>query len=145
MAQAVLHFNEQLERIGEVAVVVMIGAMLSWDLLLREALWFLPLLFLIIRPVSVHLALLGSSSSRTERRLIAWFGIRGIGSLYYLMYAIEHGSAGTDCFSPRCFDINSGGHAVHFRARCLRNTIDGLLQASRGADTRKLGLAKRQA
>ena len=23
--------------------------------------------------------------------LTAWFGIRGIGSLYYLMYAIEHG------------------------------------------------------
>ena len=24
-------------------------------------------------------------------RLIAWFGIRGVGSVYYLMYAIEHG------------------------------------------------------
>jgi len=23
--------------------------------------------------------------------MIAWFGIRGIGSIYYLMYAIEHG------------------------------------------------------
>ena len=23
--------------------------------------------------------------------LIAWFGIRGIGSVYYLMYAISHG------------------------------------------------------
>jgi NhaP-type Na+/H+ or K+/H+ antiporter len=30
MAQAVLHFNEQLERIGEVGVVVMIGAMRRW-------------------------------------------------------------------------------------------------------------------
>jgi len=25
------------------------------------------------------------------RGLISWFGVRGIGSLYYLMYAIEHG------------------------------------------------------
>ena len=25
------------------------------------------------------------------RLLTGWFGIRGIGSLYYLMYAIEHG------------------------------------------------------
>jgi hypothetical protein len=40
MAQAVLHFNEQLERIGEVGVVVMIGAMLSWELLMPEALLF---------------------------------------------------------------------------------------------------------
>jgi NhaP-type Na+/H+ or K+/H+ antiporter len=23
--------------------------------------------------------------------MIAWFGIRGIGSIYYLMYAIHHG------------------------------------------------------
>ena len=91
MAQSVLHFNQQLERIGEVAVVVMIGAMLSWNMVPREALWFLPLVFLVIRPVSVELALLGSSAHGTERRLIAWFGIRGIGSLYYLMYAVQHG------------------------------------------------------
>ena len=91
LAHAVLHFNEQLERIGEAAVVVVIGALLSSELLAIEALWFLPLLFLIVRPVSVELALLGSRALRNERRLIGWFGIRGIGSLYYLMYAIEHG------------------------------------------------------
>jgi sodium/hydrogen antiporter len=91
LAHAVLHFNEQLERIGEAAVVVMIGAMLAWQRPPKEALWFLPLLFLIVRPISVELALLGSSVRRDERRLISWFGIRGIGSLYYLMYAIEHG------------------------------------------------------
>ena len=91
MAQAVLHFNEQLERIGEVGVVVTIGAMLSWELLMPEALWFLPLLFLFIRPVSVELALLGSSLSGTERRFVGWFGIRGVGSLYYLLYTINNG------------------------------------------------------
>ena len=26
-----------------------------------------------------------------QRRLIGWFGVRGIGSIYYLMFAIEHG------------------------------------------------------
>lgn len=91
LAHAVLHFNEQLEGIGEAAVVVLIGAMLSWELLPAETLWFLPLLFLVIRPVSVELALLGSSARRRERRLISWFGIRGIGSVYYLMYAIQNG------------------------------------------------------
>ncbi len=91
LAHAVLHFNEQLERIGEAVVVVMIGAMLSWNALPIEALWFVPMLFLLVRPVSVELALLGSRVHRTERRLIGWFGIRGIGSLYYLMYAIQHG------------------------------------------------------
>ena len=32
-----------------------------------------------------------AACARTQRRLIAWFGVRGIGSLYYLGYAINHG------------------------------------------------------
>ena len=91
MAQAVLGFNEQLERIGEVGVVVLLGGMLSVRYLPTEALWFAPLLFLAIRPISVWLGLIGSHASQLQRPLIAWFGIRGIGSIYYLMYAIEHG------------------------------------------------------
>jgi NhaP-type Na+/H+ or K+/H+ antiporter len=91
MAQAVLGFNEQLERIGEVAVVVLVGSMLSARYLTAEALWFLPVLLLVIRPVSVWLGLLGSSTTAAQRHLIGWFGIRGIGSIYYLTYAINHG------------------------------------------------------
>ena len=91
MAQAVLGFNEQLERIGEVAVVVLVGGMLSTRYLPWEALWFVPLLFLVIRPISVWLWLIGSRASGLQRLLMAWFGIRGIGSVYYLMYAIQHG------------------------------------------------------
>ncbi|HET6260733.1 MAG TPA: sodium:proton antiporter, partial [Chloroflexia bacterium] len=91
MAQAVLGFNEQLERIGEVAVVVLVGSMLSARYLTAEALWFVPVLLLGIRPVSVWLGLLGSSTTAAQRHLIGWFGIRGIGSIYYLMYAINHG------------------------------------------------------
>jgi len=41
--------------------------------------------------LSVWLGLRGAPVSRDQRRLIAWFGIRGIGSIYYLMYAINHG------------------------------------------------------
>jgi NhaP-type Na+/H+ or K+/H+ antiporter len=37
------------------------------------------------------LGLLGAPVSRDQRILISWFGIRGIGSIYYLMYAINHG------------------------------------------------------
>ena len=57
-----------------------------------SAVWFLLLLFVAIRPVSVWLGLLGVpvSVSRDQRILISWFGIRGIGSIYYLMYAINH-------------------------------------------------------
>jgi sodium/hydrogen antiporter len=93
MAQAVLGFNEQIERIGELAIVITIGALLwsvQWD---QAAWWFVPILLLLIRPVAVAVGLAGSPSSGGQRWLIGWFGIRGIGSLYYLMYAINHGLA----------------------------------------------------
>ncbi|MHB1123557.1 MAG: cation:proton antiporter [Ramlibacter sp.] len=91
MAHAVLGFNQQVERIGELAIVITIGALLwavEWD---SAAWWFVPVLLLVIRPVATWLGLLGSQSSARQRGLVAWFGIRGIGSLYYLMYAINRG------------------------------------------------------
>lgn len=93
MAHAVLGFNQQIERIGEVAAVIAIGGLLwavKWNLAVW---WFVPLLLLLIRPAAVALGLARSASSRSQRWLIGWFGIRGIGSLYYLMYAINHGIA----------------------------------------------------
>ena len=91
MAQAALGFVEQLERIGVVAVVLLLGGMISWSFIPGVALWFIPLLLLVIRPVSVYLGLLGSRTTRMQRGLIAWFGIRGIGSVYYLTFAMQHG------------------------------------------------------
>jgi len=94
MAQAVLGFNEKIERIGELAIVITIGALL-WAVKWHHAVWwFVPLLLLVIRPAAVWLGLAGSTSSRDQRWLISWFGIRGIGSLYYLMYAVNHGVPG---------------------------------------------------
>ena len=48
-------------------------------------------LLLVARPVSVLLGLLGSNTSLRLRGMAAWFGVRGIGSVYYLCYAINHG------------------------------------------------------
>ncbi|MGF1614980.1 MAG: cation:proton antiporter [Gammaproteobacteria bacterium] len=91
MMHAVRGFNEQLERIGELAVVLVVGAMLPVTHLPPSAVALLVLLFLVVRPLSVWLGLLGAPVSRDQRVMIAWFGIRGIGSIYYLMYAIHHG------------------------------------------------------
>jgi sodium/hydrogen antiporter len=91
MAQAVLSFNVQMERIGELAVVIAIGA-LFWSVDWRQASWwFVPALLLLVRPLVVGLTLIHSPVSHTQRWLIGWFGIRGVGSVYYLMYAINHG------------------------------------------------------
>ncbi len=90
MARALLTFNEQLERIGEVAVVVLVGAALTIVGVPLAVAWFAPLLFFVIRPVAVLAGLAGASVSRTHIAFIGWFGIRGVGSVYYLSYAITH-------------------------------------------------------
>ena len=78
----------------------LVGGMLAPRFLPAEALWFVPLLFLEIRPVAAAIGLLGTPVSRLQRRLIAWFGIRGIGGLYYLMFAIVHGVSVTPLMDP---------------------------------------------
>lgn len=94
MAQAVLGFNEQLERILEVAVVLVIGGMLRPAYAAVEAVWFVPLAMLVVRPAAVLPGLWGSGLRPLQRGLICWFGIRGVGSLYYLAYALSHGLEG---------------------------------------------------
>lgn len=91
MAHAVLSFNEQLDRMGEMLCVVVVGLLLWAVPWAPAALWFVPLMLLGVRPLSVAVGLAGSRVPPVQRRLIAWFGIRGIGSLYYLAYAINHG------------------------------------------------------
>lgn len=91
LAQAMLAFNEQLERLGEVVVVLLLGAMFFPHGLSVAALGVVPLLFLVIRPLAVWVGLLGSATARMPRVLLSWFGVRGIGSLYYLTYAVRQG------------------------------------------------------
>jgi len=91
MMQAVRGFNEQLERVAELVVVLVVGAMLPFARVSAGAAGLLLLLFVAIRPVSVWAGLLGAPISRGQCAMIAWFGIRGIGSIYYLTYAIDQG------------------------------------------------------
>jgi NhaP-type Na+/H+ or K+/H+ antiporter len=91
MSESVLGFNEQIEHLSEVALVLCLGAMLAPNDLPRAAWWFIPLLLFGIRPVAVALGLVGSASRKKERWLMAFLGIRGIGSVYYLMNAIGYG------------------------------------------------------
>lgn len=91
MAESLLAFNLQIERLVEVTLVLCVGAILSPADIPPETWWFVPLLFLVIRPAAVWLGLIGAPASRTDRWMMSWLGIRGIGSVYYLMYAVGHG------------------------------------------------------
>ncbi len=84
-------FNNQLEHLFEAAVVVLLGGVLTVQYLTWDVVWFAPLLFLVLRPAAVAAGLWRSDTGRVQRVLTAWFGIRGIGSIYYLTYAISHG------------------------------------------------------
>ena len=43
-----------------------------------------------IRPVAGLIGLWGHNASKTEKATIAFFGIRGVGSVYYLAYGLNH-------------------------------------------------------
>jgi NhaP-type Na+/H+ or K+/H+ antiporter len=90
MMQAVQRFNSQLERFAEVGIVLTVGTLLAVVEFRRDVLWFVAVLLLIIRPLAVYVGLLGTKVVGRTRALMGWFGIRGIGSIYYLMYAISH-------------------------------------------------------
>ena len=93
MAESVLGFTIELERIAEAIVMTMIGSVLMTlpgPLLTWGAASLAVVLFVAVRPLAVLVTLTGSRA-HAQRRLMAWFGIRGIGSFYYLLFALEHG------------------------------------------------------
>ncbi len=86
-----LIFKEHLERLSEVMLILLIGGTLFLDSWSWRAAGLALFLFAVARPVSVFVGLLGTRTSWPIRGMAGWFGVRGIGSLYYLMYAIQHG------------------------------------------------------
>jgi len=90
MMDDILTFGDLVERSMEVLLITLLGAALSlyWD---WRAIGLGLALFCVIRPASVWLLVRGKHLDRHQRALLGWFGIRGIGSLYYLCFAIAHG------------------------------------------------------
>ncbi|MDZ4731018.1 MAG: cation:proton antiporter [Xanthomonadales bacterium] len=91
VSEGSLVFKEHLERLSELLLVLLVGGSLFLDSWSFRAVGFAAFLFLVARPASVLLGLAFSRGSWRMRGMLGWFGVRGIGSLYYLMYAIEHG------------------------------------------------------
>jgi len=86
-----LVFKEHLERLSEVLLVLLLGGSLFIDSWSWRAVGLALFLFMVARPVSVLASMSGTRTSWPIRGMVGWFGVRGIGSLYYLMYAIQHG------------------------------------------------------
>jgi NhaP-type Na+/H+ or K+/H+ antiporter len=91
VSEASLIFKEHLERLSVLVLILLIGGMLFVDSWSWRAVGLALFIFIIVRPLSVMIGLIGTRTTWRFRGLIGWFGARGIGSLYYLMYAIQHG------------------------------------------------------
>ena len=85
-------FVEQMERLMMMVLLVLFGGALIRGLLTEldgAAIMFTGAAILIIRPVTGVLGLIGARGSWPERFVIAFYGIRGVGSAYYLAYALN--------------------------------------------------------
>lgn len=91
VSEGSLLFKEHLERVSEMVLILLVGGTLFVDSWSWPAVGLAFFLFFVARPVSVLVGLSFSRTSWRIRGLAGWFGVRGIGSLYYLMYAIQHG------------------------------------------------------
>jgi NhaP-type Na+/H+ or K+/H+ antiporter len=90
-------FSEQVERLLMMLVLVLFGgaiaqgllAVLTWtDVGIALA------ILLVVRPLAGMIAMIGSGQPLRERALLAFLGIRGLGTVYYIAYAINHGDFG---------------------------------------------------
>ncbi len=86
-----LVFKEHIERLSELTLVLLLGGMVSLQNWNWQTVGTALFLFLVARPLSVVLGLAWSDTTTRVRSIIGWFGVRGIGSIYYLMFAINHG------------------------------------------------------
>jgi NhaP-type Na+/H+ or K+/H+ antiporter len=96
LAKAMLDLNTSLERLAEVGIVFLTGVLIGTVAITAEAVVIGALLILAVRPLSVALTLCHTDTTLMHRALIGWFGVRGVGSLYYLAYAGAHGVAAPD-------------------------------------------------
>ncbi|PAX53330.1 cation:proton antiporter [Brunnivagina elsteri] len=99
---AQLEFIERIEKLLEIGTILLLGSILLAKPMMSyafQSLTVIVLLFLVIRPLGAWISTIGKGSVNSSRRkmdvrtrlLLGWFGIRGVGSLYYLAYAFGNG------------------------------------------------------
>lgn len=86
-------FIEQIERMAMMVVLVLFGGALASGLLapLRPLDWVAAaIIVLVVRPLTGLIGLIGFERPMREKLILAFFGIRGVGSFYYLAYGLNN-------------------------------------------------------
>ena len=90
--QSLHTFAEQIERLVMMVLLVCFGAAIAEGSIFSALSWpvvaVTALVLLIVRPLSGWVSLAGYSASSAEKAAITFFGIRGLGSFYYVAYAL---------------------------------------------------------
>ena len=92
--RAIHEGTELVEKFLELAVILLLGSVVTVAGLSTPGLagWALvPLLLLLVRPSAVFVGFVGSPLTKRERAFVGWFGVRGVGSLYYVTFAVAAG------------------------------------------------------
>lgn len=90
---------ETLERVLELAAILLVGSLVTLDGLAAPGVagWLLaPVLLLVVRPLACAVALRGAPLRPAERLWVGWFGVRGVGSVYYAAAALASGILAPD-------------------------------------------------
>lgn len=131
---------ERVETILTLVLLLLVGAAMSSGLLAGLT-WggaaVGVLLVLVVRPVVGWLSLLGCSRvDRAEAGAIAWFGVRGIGSIYYLAYALstEYVAEGLELWSVVAFTITLSVVVHGLLATPVMRRLDDRRHREPGAD-----------
>jgi NhaP-type Na+/H+ or K+/H+ antiporter len=93
-----LHFIARLEKLTEIGTILLLGSLLRKEPMLAYAgdgLLVAGVLLFIVRPLGAWVSTIGLAVHPATRWLFGWFGIRGVGSIYYLAYALSSGLEGT--------------------------------------------------
>lgn len=86
-------FADESERLLMMLLLLLFGGMLAAGLLTGlgwEEAAFAAIMLLVIRPLAGWISLIGVQRPKLELAIIAFFGIRGLGSVYYLSYGFNH-------------------------------------------------------
>lgn len=85
-------FTEAIEHALTAALLIALGTILPLVLadLSWNQVWIALILILVIRPVTGWISLIGTNMPHSDRAVISVYGVRGIGSIYYLCYAMSH-------------------------------------------------------
>jgi NhaP-type Na+/H+ or K+/H+ antiporter len=85
--------TEQIERLAMMVLLLLFGGALVSGLLMplswAEAAIAL-IILLVVRPLAGMIGLAGFKADQSEKLTLAFFGIRGVGSIYYLAYGLNH-------------------------------------------------------